>query len=161
MEEEDLVAVFGRSDITIQPWGPERSTHIHIPETMCHIYEVSAPPDNCRDACSVIIQTDWPETSTRPQRCWYGVVMSSMVIERTRLIKMIDRCTRALVRYSTSTIQYATIEPLWKWKAQLVLERIHRNRACRTVQRQFRESMSNPTYGLCRRRLLREFAEGI
>jgi hypothetical protein len=151
---EDPVAVFGLSDVTVQPWGPERSTHIPIPGTTCHIYEVSAPPDNCRNACSVILQSDWPETSTR-------VVMSSMVVERTRLIKMIDRCTKTLVRYSTNTIQYATIEPLWKWKAQLVFERLRRNRSARTIQKQFRECMGNPAYDMCRRRLLREFAEGI
>jgi len=47
------------------------------------------------------------------------------------------------------------------WKTQLVLEKLQRNAAARTIQRQFKESISNPAYGLCKQRLLREFAEDI
>jgi putative hemolysin len=149
------VAVFGRSDVTAHPWESERSTLIAIPETTCYIYDY-------QNTYSVM----------RPQMCLYCIVMSAMVVERSQLVAMIDRTISITVANNTITNynQYhcsEQYESLWTWKTQLILERIRRNRAARTVQRQFRESMSNPAYDMCKRRLLREykllreFAEGI
>lgn len=87
------------------------------------------------------------------------LVVSSMAIERSRLLALIDRCIRRYRRPLSYRPCACTI--LESWKTQLVLEKIRRNRSAKTIQRQFRESMSNPAYDMCKRRLLREFAEGI
>ena len=133
---EDPVYVFGRTDVTTQPWGPVHYTLVIIPETTYYICDY------------------WNTYSDmRPQVRLYLDVMSAMTVERTHLVAMIDRCIK--------TESNDTIEPLWSWKAKLVLEKLQRSAAARMIQRQFRETMSNPAYGLCKRRLLREFAEGI
>jgi hypothetical protein len=144
---EDPVYVFGclwtsryKANITY--------TCIHIPGTDWYIY-------------------DWYEGDQRTMRiisCKYhwigvGIVLSSMVIERNRLIKIIQDFVAPQLVESRQDCRDFARSRLVAWKAHLILERIRRNRAAKTIQRQFRECMSNPAYDLCKRRLLREFAD--
>jgi hypothetical protein len=130
---EDPVAVFGRHE----EWG---GIIIPIPN---HIYHHSS--------YDTVVRPYWS----------HNCVFSSMVVERSHIVSMIDCCIKFLLRITSRREWNDKIGPLRTWKAQLVLERIRRNVAARTIQRQFRESMSNPAYDMCKRRLLREFAEGI
>ena len=50
-------------------------------------------------------------------------------------------------------------EALLNWTASLVFQDIREKMAARSVQRQFREAMSNPDYQMCKNRLLSEHAQ--
>lgn len=146
---QDPVCVFGRVDVM----PPFRTvTCIHLPETNFYIHDILAKMRDER----IIVAIDFMKTyrlidETSFKWEWKDTVMSSMVVERAYLLDLIQHCTE---RYGKSMCLDA-------WKKKLVLEKIRWNRAARRVQRQFRESVSNPAYGLCKRRLLRELAEGI
>jgi hypothetical protein len=140
---EDPVWVFGRTDDTI--------TCIHIPDTDWYIHDTIRDDERLTRMWPFMESYQWFENTWKTK----GLVMSSMVIERGHLIDIFNRCMDNYKRPS-----YITAD-LDAWKTQLVFERLRRNVAARIVQRQFRECMSNPGYALCRRRLLREFAEGI
>lgn len=92
---------------------------------------------------------------------------SPMDVPRSRVIQLIDASILSLNSDIKTRIQEIAevmikeIRVLDAWKTQLVLEKLQRNAAARTIQRQFKESISNPAYDICKRRLLREFAEGI
>lgn len=166
---EDPVAVFGRSDDTAQSFPKVRTTKItciHVPNTEWYIHDIVIYGEERMTHMYNAMKTyyygrliEWSFEHT---------VMSSMVAERAYLIDLIDRYVESCKQPCRSyCIFYFNTEwpriqfYLKAWKTQLVLERIRRNIAARTIQRQFRESMSNPGYRLCKQRLLREFAEGI
>jgi hypothetical protein len=152
---EDPVAVFGRSDVLCP--NP----------TFCNCHHPSA-----KTTYVCLLDTEWSiedfahDTGEyRETHIYWGLsrvlVASSMIIERANLIDLIDRCLergRQSMRHDTRVVLVPLLE---SWKKELVLERIRRNKSARTIQKYFKESMSNPGYALCRRRLLREFAEGI
>ena len=144
---EDPVAVCGRMLDSV-PYVPNHGIYVIIPETTYYIYNYRTHEThtNCTYLRSLSV---------------YGAVLSAMTVERSHLVAMIDRCIKKLYREISTVDSNNLIGPLWTWKMKLVLERIRRNAAARTIQRQFKESVSNPAYGLCKRRLLREFAEGI
>lgn len=147
---EDPVYVFGRTDMS--RYKENRTfTFIHVPDTDWYMYDEY---DGERTMRIFSCKRNW---------IGKGIVLSSMVIERIRLIKIIqDLATYRDSKTSRDSRLRDFARPrLEAWKAHLVLERIRRNVAARTIQRQFRESMSNPAYALCNQRLLREFAEGI
>lgn len=171
---EDPVAVFGRSDIVsmyLPAYRPtnldklelDRQTYVNIPGTECHINEVNTPPDEYQNIVNIVHNIDRPMRAIRicndHRRRYEGYVMASMVLERQHLVGMIDRCIAALQK--EAFLENTEIHPvhvtLENWKKELVIERIRRSMSARTVQRQFRESMSNPAYVMCKRRLLREF----
>jgi hypothetical protein len=161
---EDPVAVFGRTDdMTITREDTITSmTCIHIPDTDWYMHDITYDGDQrmTRLYCGMYV---FPMSMTRvyPDMDIYidnGIVLSAMDIERTRLIEIIDRYIQELV---TRRLGCSVRPRLKAWKAQLILDRIRRQWAARRVQKQFRESVSNPGYGLCKRRLLRELAEGI
>ena len=137
---EDPVAVCGRM-LDEVPYVPNHGMYVIIPESTYYIYNYRT---NCTFLHSLSV---------------YGAVLSAMTVERSHLVAMVDRCIKKLYREISTDDSNNLIGPLWTWKTQLVLERIRRNMAARTIQRQFRESMSNPAYGLCKQRLLREFAD--
>jgi hypothetical protein len=159
---EDPVCVFGRTDDL-----PRHETFvcIHIPETEWYMHDLY---DGDQSMTRVFpgtmylfptrVYSDTGDLHLDDSSIGKGIVLSSMVLERTRLIEVLDRyveeCRLAILKCPVRT----RIEA---WKAQLVLEKLQWNRSARIVQRQFRECMSNPGYALCKRRLLREFAEGI
>lgn len=150
---EDPIRVLGRSDCTTEHCSiwcnglvPAHVTYVHVPDTDWFIYD--SLPVSCLHRATHM----YCEQSSL-------IVVSAMVTERAYLIDLMDRCIQRYRRpLSYRPAECALLEA---WKKELVLERIRRNRAARRVQKQFRESVSNPTYGLCKRRLLREFAEGI
>jgi hypothetical protein len=151
---EDPVRVFGRTG------DPPRlvsryiftSTWIHIPGTDWYMR------DGRRDGDYRSMRI----FSSKYRWIGSGIVLSSMVIERTRLIEFIQEFIDSSRPDKTRQDALDWARPrLEAWKRQLVLERFRRNRSARTIQRQFRESMSNPGYELCKRRLLREFADMI
>lgn len=172
---EDPVRVFGRSEIVTmyipayrhESPGLNRDleTYLNIPGTECHINEISWPPDGYNNVVSIVDDIAGPMAYWRYSDEWRleGIVLASMSLERHHLVCMIDRCIAALRTYAFSkdTQIHPVHVALENWKKDLVLERIRRNMAARTIQRQFRESMSNPGFRLCKQRLLREFAEGI
>lgn len=162
----DPVAVFGRIDHMIKTREDTITsiTSIHIPDTDWYMHDITYDGDQrmtrLYSGMYVFPMSTMRVYSDREGYQWIdkGIVLSSMVIERTRLIQSIDRYIQELYeRRLTSPVK----PRLKAWKAQLILERIRRQWAARRVQKQFRESVSNPSYGLCKRRLLRELAEGI
>lgn len=160
---EDPVAVFGRtgdppnSELqTLRLVSGYTSTYIHIPDTDWYMHDWSMHYAHYGDYRSMRI------FSSKYRWIGLGIVLSSMVIERTRLIEFIQEFIDSSRPDKTRHDVIDWARPRLKaWKKELVLERVRRNRAARTIQRQFRESMGNPAYDMCRRRLLREFAEGI
>ena len=144
---EDPVYVFGRF------WPSHFRTNtsficIHIPNTDWYMLDTYEGDQRTMRVLS-------------SKRHWIGVgiVLSSMVIERTRLINIIQDFIAPRLLETRQDFRLIARPRLKAWKAQLVLEKIRRNAAARMIQRQFKESMSNPAYGLCKRRLLREFAD--
>lgn len=147
---KDPVRVFGRIDVaTLYAPLDRTTTCIHLPDTDLYIHDIASK------AGRIVLVIDSMQTYNLIDKAlfrweWKDVVMSSMVVEREYLLDVIHYCN---VRYGPSA-------RLDAWKKDLVLERIRRNMAVRLVQKQFRESVSNPGYGMCKRRLLRELAEG-
>lgn len=162
---KDPVLVFGRSDVEPRPWGPERCTYLNIPGTECHVHEINAPPDEYRNAVSITHDIACPVRSLEFTAHWIpwrfeGIVMASMAVERDHLVSMIDRCIAALGRraFFENAPKHPIHVSLWNWKMDLVLEKLRRNAAARSIQARFKKSVSDPKYDMCKRRLAREFA---
>jgi hypothetical protein len=167
---EDPVRVFGRIDNTacrdMYPHVSTTITCIHIPDTDWYMHDIMYDgDDHMTRMYSGMYMFPMSMVRVYDTRDYHwigkGIVLSSMVIERSRLLKVIERYIQELHARRLVNFQCLVKPRLEAWKAQLVLKRIRRNMSARTVQRQFRECMSNPGYALCKRRLLREFAEGI
>jgi hypothetical protein len=153
---KDPVSVFGRVDV-IPPF--RQVTCIHLPDTNFYIHEILPKSSDERMIAAVNFMQTYhliDETSFKWE--WQNTVMSSMVVERAYLLDLIQRYMN---RYGNSSILQDIIVYIEAWKKELVLDPIRRQWAARRVQKQFRESMSNPSYRLCKRRLLRELSEGI
>lgn len=153
---KDPVCVFGRVDV-IPPF--RKVTCIHLPDTNFYLHDILPHSSDERMIAAVNFMQTYhliDETSFKWE--WKDTIMSSMVVERAYLLDLIQRYMN---RYGNTSILQDIIVYIDAWKKELVLDPIRRQWAARRVQKQFRESVSNPSYGLCKRRLLRELAEGI
>jgi hypothetical protein len=175
---EDRVPVFGRSEVVIRktPLCCRKAsgsvvTLVHIPGTDWFMRDDQYTPcemcvhrgtHRCFDLQRDV--KDWQycdDGSGGGELRWEGVVMASMRIERSRLLAMIERCAER--ELSVARERYRAVRrELEDWKVHLVMEKellVRKNTAAKKIQEAFREAASNPAFAICRRRLLREFAQ--
>jgi hypothetical protein len=82
-----------------------------------------------------------------------GIAHCESWLERSKLI---DGCTTDAWEEVNIDCQHQ-LTCLRSWRSELVLGRLRRSVATRSIQRQFRKVISDPSYDMCRRRLVREF----
>lgn len=159
----DPVTISGYKDVQQEPWfmRGERITieaetlWIRVPGTYVCIMDTHRQGH-------VDLSVTIPVTSHEPRTT---LLSRDMDIERSSLIEIIDRCIRYCqgivplrMHPSKFTMQLATKKSfLLNWRKELVFLGLRRRWAAKTIQKQIRESLSNPGYVLCRKRLLHEY----
>jgi hypothetical protein len=90
---------------------------------------------------------------------FYGIpdarTLDLVTFQRKELLRLIERAL-------TVTKDEGTTDALLAWRRGLVHEGlvgVRKRSAARAIQRSFREAISNPAYGLCKKRLLCEANE--
>jgi hypothetical protein len=141
--------------------GIHRTYHIGI-EWEVYVFEV--PNSECwieqqrgvldRGICEVWTGSNLSEQQFHgvPEGCTFGFV----TLQRKELLCVIER---ALADAECGVTELGTIEALLAWRCGLVQEGlvgVRKRVAARAIQRSFREAISNPVYGLCKKRLLCE-----
>ena len=160
----DPVIVSGYRDREQEPWFMRGNRVMIDAETLCirvpgtYVYITDTHRQGHADLSVAI-----PVHSQLDSRC------RDMTIDRSSLLRVIDRC----ILYCEGAVPLRLQESfrglkrefsskkacLMEWRTELVASGVQRRWAARTIQKQFRESLSNPEYVLCRRRLLHEFKE--
>jgi hypothetical protein len=125
-----------------------RSTYLLVPGTAETTYVVDTE------------RVGHPHMSTTV--LYFGPFRDSTVsLPLSYVLETIDRAIRQAGLLSPKAKQrrreQSAVAGMRAWKSALILESLRRSLATRTIQKQFRESMGNPAYQMCKNRLLREF----
>lgn len=136
---------------------PVTRTYVHVPGTEWFLEEsVRTYHSDHLDSLEVVFR---PEYFIEGTVDCVPIVMGAMELPLARLVSMIDRwkfyrCPLSPMRAS-NRVPLPDVRMLREFRDSA----IRTNAAAKTVQRRFRESISDPAYAMCRRRLLREFRE--